>query len=430
MRCGSKLRDHRLADKVIVLAAILAIAGEGSAHATLPADPCRGIRINGLPGGLSCPQLGGFTRAFADIVSEAAGRSLPVISAAAGFAYRYDSESDAFERVAAIPGQLYVETPSPLGKGRWNASFSYQHVGFSELGGKPLDDLHDTAPPIRLKVRSSAGPLIVPITIPFLEIDPDINEFTLSATYGVTNALDLNVTMPLVYATLKERYQFTLPQAGVAGCKELPVTGCVQGGSRSTFGIGDVFVRGKYRLLDRDWAEVAGGLVVRLPTGDPDDLTGLGVTQVAPLIYAAGRAQPLGPVLTVRPYLNAGVVFDASNVDDSEGRWALGADLGMMDRVTFGLAVLARYPFARTGAPGAFDAPRCGAFDTAGCKPDGTAPLFGLNNQRVDYYDLSFGLRVNLWRDILIGFANALVPLGSAGLRSDVVPLVGVEAAF
>jgi hypothetical protein len=37
---------------------------------------------------------------------------------------------------------------------------------------------------------------------------------------------------------------------------------------------------------------------------------------------------------------------------------------------------------------------------------------------------------VNLWRDTLVGFANAVVPLNDAGVRTKVVPLVGVEATF
>ena len=37
---------------------------------------------------------------------------------------------------------------------------------------------------------------------------------------------------------------------------------------------------------------------------------------------------------------------------------------------------------------------------------------------------------MNLWRDTLIGFVNAIVPLNADGFRSDVIPLVGIEATF
>lgn len=181
---------------------------------------------------------------------------------------------------------------------------------------------------------------------------------------------------------------------------------------------------------DGDAARVPQVHVIGLPTGDPEELSGTGTTQVAPLLYAAGRPVPVGLGLTLRPYLNAGVTFDASSVDESQSQWGLGVDLGILERATIGLAVLARHPFARIGPPGAFDVPRCGALDAGGCTRGGTAPLFGLRNERVDSYQLSLGLRLNLWRDVLVGFANALIPLGDAGLRTDVIPLVGVEAAF
>ena len=40
------------------------------------------------------------------------------------------------------------------------------------------------------------------------------------------------------------------------------------------------------------------------------------------------------------------------------------------------------------------------------------------------------GGRVNLWHDTVFGFANVILPLNRDGFRSDVIPLVGIEAAF
>jgi hypothetical protein len=37
---------------------------------------------------------------------------------------------------------------------------------------------------------------------------------------------------------------------------------------------------------------------------------------------------------------------------------------------------------------------------------------------------------VLLWRDTVIGFANVLLPLNDDGFPSNVIPLVGEEAAF
>ena len=40
------------------------------------------------------------------------------------------------------------------------------------------------------------------------------------------------------------------------------------------------------------------------------------------------------------------------------------------------------------------------------------------------------GARVNLWRDRLMGFADAILPLNDDGFRADVIPLVGIEMIF
>jgi hypothetical protein len=57
-------------------------------------------------------------------------------------------------------------------------------------------------------------------------------------------------------------------------------------------------------------------------------------------------------------------------------------------------------------------------------------PLLGLDFDRKDYFDLSFGVRFVVWREIMI-FANGLYALNDDGLRNDtIIPLVGVEGTF
>jgi hypothetical protein len=51
-------------------------------------------------------------------------------------------------------------------------------------------------------------------------------------------------------------------------------------------------------------------------------------------------------------------------------------------------------------------------------------------DERADIFDLSVGGRLNVWRDTVFGFANAIVALNDDGVRSDVIPTVGLEATF
>jgi hypothetical protein len=430
MRRRAKLCDRGHLDKVrraVILVLQIVPLLANSAGAFDPNDPCRGSLLRGSRLRFSCPELGRIPRTLNSILAQSVGRSSPLIAASAGFVYRYDPESDAFERETAVPGQLYLETPRPVGKRRLNVSVSYQRVAFDSLDGQDLDGLRDTHPPVRIRVDSSAGPFIVPVQIASYAIEAETHQLTLSATYGVTSDLDVNLTVPVVYSTSSQRFRIRLPLGGAEACSAIPCAGAAH---QSALGIGDVFLRGKLRLLDLPSAEIASGLVVRLPTGDEDDLHGAGSAQVGPKLYAAGASVPLTALLAFRPYLNAGIDVDVEDLSRSEGRWGVGADLGIAQRATFGLAVLGRHPFSRTGSAHVFDVPRCGRLTDAACARGPSAPLFGLANDRPDFYDLSVGFRVNLWRDVLIGFANALVPLNDAGFRADVIPMAGIEGAF
>ena len=190
---------------------------------------------------------------------------------------------------------------------------------------------------------------------------------------------------------------------------------------RSTkLGVGDVFVRGKYRIGAGNPGTLSSALVLRLPAGSEDDFQGTGAFELAPMLVASTAVVTRRPWPELQGFLNAGVDFNTADVDASEADLA-SARTRAFPGVSLAAAFLARHPFERIGSPGFLDVPRVRG---------GTAPLFGLRLERLDYYDLSVGGRVNLWRDTLIGFANAIVPLNDDGLRADVIPLVGIEATF
>jgi len=360
------------------------------------------------------PRLSLIRDAFATSVA----RSLPVTAASPGFVYTFDPATGVYERETAIAGQLYLERPDPVGKGRWNVTLNYQRVEFDAFDGMGIDTLRDVRSPI-IDHRNS-----VPFTVPLLGLDLATNEFTASATYGVTDDLDLNLTQPVLESNFRLRLQLDTPINVTFPCQRPAV--CIF--RDDALGPGDTFLRGRYRFFHGDWVHAAAGLVLRFPTGNEDNFQGGGVFEVAPLLYASTRRIPLGAGVHLQPYVNAGVNFDTDNVGQGEGRWGVGVDAAGGNRVTVAIAVLGRDQFRRTGPVDAFDVERC--LNAPTCTERGRAPLFGLENERRDFYDLSVGLRYNLWRDVLIVYANALVPLNADGLRADVIPLAGIEATL
>lgn len=349
--------------------------------------------------------------------AEAFVRSYPVMAASAGVTYRFDPLTGAFEREAAMVGQLFVERAEPIGRGHWNFGVSYQRIALDSIDGKDASDLRD---PIPIALVNDDREVVGLATFDRLSISAVTHVTTFSLTYGVTDAADVNLTVPLIVSNLDTT-------ADVTGL-DLESGAVVQATTsdhETSTGFGDVILRGRYRFLNLDWLKMAAGLVLRFPAGDVDSVRGTGEYEIAPLLYASTPTWRPASWARLTAYVNGGVDFVVENVDASEGRWGVALDWGVSDGATIGLAVLGRHQFERLAPPGFFEVVRV--------LPDGdlaVAPLFGIEGERPDYYDFSVGGRVNLWRDTLIAFANVVIPLNDAGIRTKVIPLVGIEAAF
>jgi hypothetical protein len=353
------------------------------------------------------------TRATGEAMAEAVGRSFPLTSASPGVTFTFDPASGAFVRDTEILGQLLLERARPIGRGRWNFNLSYQHVRFDTIDGKDLDDLHDTSPPIR--EPGSGGRALY--TVPRVRLDLETNQVINNVTYGLSDDIELNLTIPLIASRLA--FNALLQQE--SGSLARPQR-AVEGGSH--FGVGDIFLRGKYRFLSGAWGDVATGLILRAPAGSQDDFQGTGDWEVSPALYASTRQIPIGWKFRLQGYVNAAVDVNLSDAADSQARWGLGLDLAIADRVTLGVAFLGREAFQRYAAPGTFDFVRGGPGHAS------VKPLFGLDVGRPSYYDFAVGGRVSLWRDSLFAFGNVIIPLNDDGFRSNVIPLVGFEYAF
>jgi len=350
-------------------------------------------------------------------VAESFVRSYPVIAASAGVTYRFDPLTGAFEREAAMVGQLFLERAEPIGRGHWNLGVSYQRVALDSIEGKDVDALQD---PIPIALVNDNQEVVGLVTFDRLSLDAVTHVATLSLTYGVTDAADVNLTVPVIVSHLQSEAMASGLNLETGEFAQDTVRD-----SETSAGVGDVILRGRYRLLDLEPVKLAGGLVVRFPSGKVDSLRGTGEYEMAPMLYASTRAWRPAAWARLTAYLNGGVDFVVDDVDASEGRWGVGLDWGVTDDATIGLAVLGRHPFQRLAPPGFFDVVRV--------FPDlsfGAAPLFGIEGERPDYYDFSVGGRVNVWRDTVIAFANAVIPLNDAGIRTGVIPLAGVEVAF
>ena len=156
--------------------------------------------------------------------------------------------------------------------------------------------------------------------------------------------------------------------------------------------------------------------MLRMPTGNQDNFQGTGDWELSPLLYANSRRIALADRVALQFFANGGIDLNIDDVDLSQARFGVGADLALASVATFSIAFLGREPFHGFAPAGFFDVPRyrpsnntcVSGAGTRGCP---TAPLFGLDTGRPSYYSLSIGGRFNLWRDTVFGFANVLIPL-------------------
>jgi hypothetical protein len=361
-----------------------------------------------------------------DTVSAAFARALPLPSASSGVSYSFDPLTGNFRRDATTLGQVYLDRADPLGKGRVNFSVSYAYVELDELDGKPADDLRDPAP-IPLEGKAAA------IALPRLRVNAAVHQVLLALTYGITDDLEASIALPLAYSDIDLFAEVRAAGVLAADGSLIRLHSTVNDPAHP-FGPGDVLLRAKYRLLQTGPADVAAGLLLRIPTGEVKDLQGLGFYEVAPSLLASTRIFETAPWARLQGHGNVGVGFNADDVASSEVRWGLGLDWGLTERVTAAVAVLARHQLGRVAPAGAFTYNRCTAGLVA-CVTDrsvrhGSAPLFGLEPGRFDYYFLSLGGRGGLWRDTLFGFADVLLPLNDGFVRMEPIPIVGLEATF
>jgi hypothetical protein len=206
-----------------------------------------------------------------------------------------------------------------------------------------------------------------------------------------------------------------------------------------------VVVRTKYNLWRSQNTAISGALDLRLPTGDEDDLLGLGTTQGKFYLIVSSGNDRLFPHLNIG-YTVSGegnratqLAFEPLGVSD-EFNYAGGVEYVAHPRVTILGDLLGRtlmdagdvevetksFPF-RVGA---------GAIGTAPVLTSTTNPITGeayrqlaLQPGNLSLLLGSTGVKFNAVRNLLVT-ANVLFPLTKGGLRDRLTFAFGVDYAF
>lgn len=322
----------------------------------------------------------------------AALATLPLASSSGGFAYRFNPALGTVERATDSFGPLFVERAMTGGAGRASVAFTWQYASFDRLEGMPVRD--GTLVTTSNRFTDEAQPFDVET----LALRVRADSLTLSASYAISDRLEVSGALPLVSLSLQgervDTYRSTPFQQASA--------------SASVARLGDALARGKFVIAGGRWGGIAAGGDLRLPTGDSQDLLGAG---------------ELGTREFAILSLGTGAVSSHVNVGFNQGGVSSGADLSaaLVAAATPRFSISGEFMWRQLSdigriTPVTSPHPTITGVETLRLVPVGSSSSAAA----------AFGMKWNLAAAWLLR-ANVVVPLNDAGLTAKFVPSIAIE---
>jgi hypothetical protein len=281
----------------IVLPGGAAPGNPHSAHFTL-GDP---LSNNGQAGSRADAAAIAAVLSFSDRF-RAQFANFPLGTSTGGFTFTRDS-SGTYQRGSTSFGPAFAERARTIGRGKLSAGVNYQHTSFDTFGGLDLDDGSvtfylphtDCCPPNSQPTPLTPG-MEGDLVEASLQLNASIDTVLLMANYGVMDRLDLGVALPISNVSLDANVHATIIRLS-SGAATTVHTFSPTGGDQissdipregSSTGIGDIVLRSKYMFYSAGETGIAAAVDLRLPTGDEDNLLGIGTTQAK--VYAIASA--------------------------------------------------------------------------------------------------------------------------------------------
>lgn len=384
--------------------------------------------------------------------------SFPLSATAAGVTFDFSTGQPV--SVIESQGPIFAETANTLGRRRINVGLNATRLSLNRLRGLPLSELRFTFPhedicPRGVEPPCEPGlgdnPTEIDVIDIYMGLDVDATIVALSATYGLTDNLDVGVAVPFVsvgiegtaLAVIDSRTMSRFGQAfHFFGCSEEPDGGCLDpiltteehyDGSAS--GVGDIALRAKYRFPLEAAYGLGALLDVRLPTGSSEDYLGTGSVGVQLSLLGSARLGDFTPHVNLG-YDYHGGTDDAEmgDFDRSSVKFALGFDQQLISSVTLALDLLGDL---NLGDDPLDQLPGSVFIRDSNTTDDGevgeaerevrlTNVPSGIGG---NFFDLSVGARF-AFSERIQALGNVLVPLNDGGLRSSIVPTAGVSLTF
>jgi len=335
----------------------------------------------------------------------------PLPSLSGGFEIKLDPSTGLQVRTATTFGPSFAERALTSGEGKVIAGVSFMSSSFERLGSQSYSGLQLFSLTASTPANSRSATA---------NIKESANTLVIGGRVGVTDKLDIGVSVPLVKLKLD------------GSTSLVDGTGSIQtfaSGSKVGSGVGDVAGIVKYRFYSfgtelPDPGGLAVMATIHLPTGDPQTLRGLGVTRtLVSLIASSGQGR-------FRPHANVGFeawnkgVTVSSNATQGGSvtvrhqlQYAAGIELEAAPKFTALVDVVGGRVFG--GGKLRFQPdPGNPSSSSLAVSPDGLNKLL-----------IVPGMKLNLKSKLVLS-ANALVTLKDDGLHARVTPMAGIDLTF
>lgn len=356
------------------------------------------------------------TLAFLQAAIGAGLTSIPAAAANGGVRVRFVDGRPVTEEIS--PGPIFAERAQTLGRGILLAGGNVTGLSFSNIRGVPLSDLELNFGHVNVGNASFGDPDFENDIIRVrTALDVSLLVANVYLAYGVSDAVDLGVAVPLVQTSLGGS-----SQADVISTLSQTPHQFVGGGTSaqtatdgSAVGVGDISVRAKVRLYEQDtWGAAVLG-EARLPTGSEEDFHGTGGVGVRALGILSGQAGNFSP------HLNGGVLLSGSEAQGDQLLLTAGFDQILAPNVTLALDFLGAWGLGESTVVLPDDL----RFDVPQPRTTRSSNLPDIADTRMDG---SVGLKFLAGGARIV--ANALVPLNDGGMRPAVVWTLGLERLF
>ena len=335
----------------------------------------------------------------------------PLASSSGGFEIKLDPSTGLQVRTATTFGPSFAERALTSGEGKVSLGVNFMSSSYDQLGGQTYAGLQVRSVTASNPNDSRSG---------LSNITETASTVAVGGRMGVTDNLDIGFVLPIV--TVKVGGSTSLRNGN--GNILTYATG-----SDAGTGLGDIAAIVKYRFysfgaVQPDPGGIAVMASVRLPTGDTENLRGLGVTRtLVSLIVSSGQRR-------FRPHANVG--FEA---------WSKGVTVA--SDYTAGGTVTARHQLQYAAGLELEAAPKCTVLvDFLGGEIFGggklgfqadpgsasTSSLVALP-EGLSRMQIVPGVKVNLKAKLLLS-ANALITLKDDGLHARVTPMAGIDLTF